>query len=723
MNGNENRRGEEEAMVETPQVPDGVLAAGIRVLLVEDDSDSALATQAMLRRRGLTVTTVCTCEEAFAAFRAGGVDIVVSDIRLGGGSGIELLRMIREVDPLFPVILVTGYDSLKSAIDAVRLGAQDYILKPLNAIEDLVRPIIRSVQNYRLTQQNQALQQTLRESECRVREVLDSSSDVVFRYNAESRRFDYLSAAAAGIFEKPVPLLLKMNLEEWSLLVHPDHRERVVRLLSGSPGLGGAAVGDPAGEFMVRGESGQVKWVQVRCNPLRDGRPGAFLVGSMHDVTDRKERERDEDDLRQRLAQAEKLESLGLLASGVAHDLNNSLVAIVGMPGVLRRRLNRHLRGECELDPKRMLADLEAIQSAGEMARRIVSDLLTMGRRANMRFETVDLNGFVEDLFRACEFAELRERAPTVSMTLDLDETIHGVSASVAHLTQVVMNLVTNAVDAMPEGGKLTLSTREVTLDSNLTGVESIPPGAYALLAVRDSGCGIAPEHLLRIFEPFYTTKRMGRRSGSGLGLSVVYSVVKDHSGYLDVVSPAGAGTEFRVYLPVTAQKGQASAARAEAVGGRENLLLVDDARDQREWAGGILTSLGYAVHTVSSGTEALDALAAAARGELAGIAGKGIDLVILDLAMDGMSGLETLGRMAALYPGQKCILASGAATPKEVEACLKSGAGAFVPKPYSPEEIDRAIRSILDSPDATGRTEAGKGAAGSSVPPGESHG
>jgi CheY-like chemotaxis protein len=254
------------------------------------------------------------------------------------------------------------------------------------------------------------------------------------------------------------------------------------------------------------------------------------------------------------------------------------------------------------------------------------------------------------------------------------------------------MNLVSNAAEAMPEGGTIRINTENRFIDAPITGYEEVAVGDYVVLTVSDSGIGIAPEEINRIFEPFYTKKVMGR-SGTGLGMAVVWGTVKDHEGYIHVESDPGKGTAFHLYFPATckAQKGQAASLSLDDIRGHgETILVVDDIREQREIASRILTQLGYSVETAASGEMALQYLKMAAA-----------DLVVLDMIMPpGMDGLETFRRILAMNPEQRAIIASGFSETHRVREAQRLGAGKYVKKPYTVETIGLAVRSEFDRAD-----------------------
>jgi len=404
------------------------------------------------------------------------------------------------------------------------------------------------------------------------------------------------------------------------------------------------------------------------------------IVGTMRDVTERKIAEKEKNELEERLIRSQKMEALGFLAGGVAHDLNNVLSGIVSYPDLLLMDLS-------EDNPLR--GPILTIQESGQKASMIVQDLLTLARRGVTATETLDLNKIVSDYFRSPEHQKIVYPHNRINIQIDLKADLPHLKGSDVHLKKTIMNLVSNAVEAMPEGGEIIVSTENKYVDRPISGYDHVEEGDYIVLTIKDSGIGISSEDLKRIFEPFYTKKVMGR-SGTGLGMAVVWGAVQDHKGYIDVQRLEGKGSTFELYFPITREvidTEKAVTPIEDYKGGGESILVVDDVREQREIASSILTKLNYSVNTVSSGEEAVEFL----RNESA-------DLILLDMIMDnGIDGLETYKRILQFCSGQKAIVVSGFSETDRVKEAQKLGAGEYIKKPYTMETIGIAIREELD--------------------------
>jgi len=400
------------------------------------------------------------------------------------------------------------------------------------------------------------------------------------------------------------------------------------------------------------------------------------IIAAIECIRDDTERKK----LAERLNRAEKMEALGTLAGGVAHDLNNVLGVLAGYSELLVEMMP-------EGSTSRKFAD-NILQSSVKGAA-IVQDLLTLARRGVAVAEVVEMNKVILNYLKAPEFEKLQYYHPEVEIRTELDNELLNIKGSPVHLAKTIMNLVSNAAEAISGRGAVTIRTENCYLDHSIKGYEEMKEGDYVVLTVADTGGGISPNEMDKIFEPFYTKKVMGR-SGTGLGLAVVWGTVKDHNGYIDVRSREGKGTTFTLYFPVTREKkGEAkkTATAAAYMGRGESLLVVDDVREQRELARNMLGRLGYQVEAVASGEEATEYLKS-----------RQADLVVLDMIMDpGIDGLETYRRILEINSGQKAIIVSGFSETDRVRKTQEMGAGEFVRKPYVLEKIGRAVKKELE--------------------------
>ncbi len=397
-----------------------------------------------------------------------------------------------------------------------------------------------------------------------------------------------------------------------------------------------------------------------------------------HDITIRHQVEQQQKEIERQRQQSQKMELLGLMAGGVAHDLNNILAGIINYPELMLLKMEP----DNPLRPQ-----LESIRKSGERAAAVVADLLTVARDSAAVFEVVDLNSIIAGYIRAPEFEKLRELHPQVSFVFTPAPRLRFCACSRSHIEKTLMNLVINAFEAITTVGEVAVSTANIDSEAIAAVTDTLNPGDYAAVTVRDSGTGISKEDRIRIFEPFFSKKGLGR-SGTGLGLTVAWNSVREHGGTILVDSDAH-GTVFTVILPATDAEPETDAWPGEAAdirGMGEHILVVDDEESLRDIAAGMLTHLGYQVSIAASGEEAVTFLEA-----------RHVDLVLLDMQMaPGISGRETFARIRERQPRQKALIASGFSTGRDVELTLQLGAGAFIKKPYSMLELGRVVRDVL---------------------------
>ncbi len=386
----------------------------------------------------------------------------------------------------------------------------------------------------------------------------------------------------------------------------------------------------------------------------------------------------DRRELEAQLVRSQKMEAIGTLAAGVAHDLNNILSGILSYPDLLLMKMK-------EDDP--MYRPLSVIRKSGHKAAAIVQDMLTLARRNVAVKEPVDLALMIKDFLDGPECRSMLGYHPNVLVDNQIGSKAFPVLGSAVHLEKLVMNLISNAAESIEDSGTITIGLSHERLTDALPGYSSVNPGEYVKLIVADQGAGIDQDDLRHIFEPFFTKKKMGR-SGTGLGMTVVWDTVNHHEGYIEVNSKLGQGTQISVYLPISDKSladAETDIAHEDISGRGERILVVDDVAEQREIATAIFEELGYVAEAVSSGESALEY-----------IDKRPVDLMLLDMIMDpGMDGLETFERVLSKYPEQRVLIASGYTKSERVRSALKLGAS-FIHKPYRLEEIARAVKSTL---------------------------
>jgi len=406
-----------------------------------------------------------------------------------------------------------------------------------------------------------------------------------------------------------------------------------------------------------------------------DGREVKFQLAI--DITDRTRAEQEKENLSSQLLQAQKMEAVGTLAGGVAHDFNNLLQVVLGYSELI-------LSDERLPAPYR--ADLERINQAAGNAADLVQRLLTFSRKTEVNPRPLNLNRRIEQLQKMLS----RTMPKMIEIDLILADDLAAINVDPSQMEQVLMNLTVNARDAMPEGGRLTIQTGNVTLDEHYCEIHlETKPGPYVLLSVSDTGHGMDKETVQHIFEPFFTTKAPGE--GTGLGLAMVYGIVKQHGGHIMCYSEPAKGTTFKMYFPalVSGEEPHATEARALPPGGSETILLVDDEELIRDLGAKILTRAGYKVIASSNGQEGLEAYQARSHE---------ISLVLLDLMMPEMGGERCLEELLKINPEARVVIASGYSLNGSTKDALRVAARGFVDKPYDVRQLLETVRDVLDS-------------------------
>ena len=539
-----------------------------------------------------------------------------------------------------------------------------YHLVEAVAVNRLDDPAVGAVvANWRDITERLRAEQALRNSEQSYRSLVDGVRDVIF---ALSPGGEVTSLNPA--FEE----MTGFQPAEWvgrpfEAFVHPDDVPLALdlfgRVLQGEP--------RPTIQFRILTRAGTYRVAEFSATAqLRDGRLTGIL-GIGRDVTERL-------GLEQQLRQAQKMEAVGRLAGGIAHDFNNILTAITGHADLLLEDLGHH-------DPRR--ADVDEIRRSAERAAGLTRQLLAFSRQQVLQPKVVDLNALVLDMDKLLR----RLIGEDVELATVLDPTLGRVTADPGQLEQVIVNLAVNARDAMPQGGKLTLETRNIDLDSSYTLEHSlVKPGPYVQLTVSDSGIGMDEETQAHAFEPFFTTKPRGQ--GTGLGLAMVYGTVKQSGGFIWVYSEPGRGATFKIYLPRVDAPVESAAPPAPVERpprGSETVLLAEDEPAVRAIARQALERQGYTVLAAPSGA---DALALAAQH------GATIHLLLTDVVMPGMSGRDLADRLTAQRPGIRVLYISGYTDNAIVRHGMLEPGLAYLQKPFRPDALVRKVREVLDA-------------------------
>ena len=432
-----------------------------------------------------------------------------------------------------------------------------------------------------------------------------------------------------------------------------------------------------AEEWIITSADESKKIVEITTSVLGCDKGRTHVFGMIEDVTEKRVEQQRREKLREQMARADRMESLGLLAGGVAHDLNNMLGPVIGYADLLLREME----GE-----EKKVQKIQRIKKSATDAADVVQDLLTLARRGRCDLSPVNLTSLIQETTSAPWYQHLCEVNPEIHFEVKIREVDVNILASASHIKKALMNLVRNAVEAMPTGGTLTIEAARVDAANLPETGGNLAVEEYVGLTVRDTGYGIEPDMLPKIFEPYYSKKPLSSSSGSGLGLAVVYGVVKDHSGVYDIKSTVGKGTDFTLFFPLCSQAVEGVIDCVRDHGGNETILVVDDDDAQRDLARDMLGSLGYNVLTAENGQQAIEMLCH-----------ETVDLVVLDMIMEnGYDGLDTFEAIRKLRPLQRAIIVTGYSETNRVKKACELGVLRCIRKPYSLDSIGKVLKSVL---------------------------
>jgi PAS domain S-box-containing protein len=631
----------------------------LHILLVEDDEGDYLITKALLDKAQTieaTLDWVSTYDEGREALLTDAYDACLVDYRLGAKTGLDLLNEVNETGGVeAPIIFLTGQGDVEVDLHAMEAGAADYLSK-----DQIDAPLLERSLRYAVERQ---------EAEQRIREqarLLDKARDAILAHDMDGQ-IVYWNKSAERLTGWSKDEILGDRMHK--CLYDPDEEDKLRRCHETM-----MEEGEWTGELHMRTKGGGELVVESRWTLVRDasGAPDQVLVINT-DITERKR-------LESQFLRSQRMESIGRLVGGIAHDLGNLLMPITLGVKVLRRRL--------EQTDDKIEQVLNMIQKSAERGGNMVEQVLAFARGVEGERVALQLDGIVEEIHGITD-----ETFPeSIAVETDVAGDLPRVIGDATQIQQVLMNLCVNARDAMPEGGTLTIDAEAVTLtEADAERNIDAEPGSYVCIRVRDTGTGMPDDVMDKIFEPFFSTKEEGE--GTGLGLSTAYSIIQSHDGFIDVDSERGRGTQFRVYLPVSTDEQERPAVSGEpdgaAVGNGERVLLVDDEEFILETAREALFDAGYRVFTAERGEAALDR-----------IEEDEIDIVVTDLRMPEMDGFDLIRTLRARHPNLPIVAASGVADGRTDEA-LEAGANAFLAKPFSAETLQSTLYEALHADEA----------------------
>ena len=641
------------------------MSAPLRALLVEDsESDAKLIEHALRRSLG---SVECRRVEVAAGVKdalAGEPwDVIICDWSMPELNAPQVIEILNESGKDIPLVIVSGTVGEEAAVKAMRAGARDYVLK-----EKLVRlaPVVeREVRESKQRQERRHSEEALRISEARFARLAESGIVGIVVADIHGSVFEANDAylKLTGYTREEV----LSGMAGWLEMTPPE-----LRYLSDKAGESLRRYGTaPNWETELIRKDGARVPVMVAVAVLDFPKTIAIIM----DLTERKQAEAALRRTEEQLRHIQKMEAIGILAGGVAHDFNNILSIILGYCGMLMEQLEPS-------DPMR--ADIAEINSAGERAAALTRRLLAFSRQQVIETTILDLNGVITSLDSMLRRLIRADIKLVVRPAPDLGHC----KADAGQIEQILMNLTVNAIDAMPEGGSLAIETANADLeDDYVVSHAGMKPGRYVMLAVSDTGIGMSPQTQARIFEPFFTTKAKGK--GTGLGLATVFGIVQQAGGVIQVYSEVGHGTTFKIYLPRCDEVPASDAAKAvpNISRGEETILVVEDEDALRRVTTGILLRSGYHVLEAHNGEEALQILERHTGS---------VGLLLTDVVMPRMNGRQLAERACARYPSIRVLYMSGY-TDGILVGELAAGAG-LLQKPFTPAVLTKKVRDALDS-------------------------
>lgn len=654
----------------------------VKILIVDDEKLFRLNLRAMLEDLGYLAAEAADGREALEVFDSERPDLVLADLTMPVMDGLSMVSTLREKSPETPVVVISGTGTVRDAVASLRLGAWDYVLKQITTQEDLDISIKRALEKARLLRENRLYKEHLEELvQERTNELLESRNflntlldaipipvyykDGTGRYLGCNRAYETFlglkrdQLAGKTVFDISSLELAKIGHAKDKELFEKGGVQQYERKVRNSEGLLRDVIFNKA---VFTGD---------------DGGAGG-LVGTLLDITERRKAEEERKLLEAQLHQAQKMEAIGQLAGGIAHDFNNILTAIIGYAEIIQTRM--------EKDGK-LRHFAEQILASADRAAELTNGLLAFSRKQNLHLKPIELCGVIRDLRKM-----LRRLLPEdIDFRTTVAEEELVVMADKGRIEQVIMNLVTNARDAVTKGGVIVIKVFPEVMTGSFAHAHGFgDPGYYACISVSDTGRGMDEETMKMIFDPFFTTKETGK--GTGLGMAIVFGIVKQHNGCITVSSETGKGTTFRIYLPL-AKEGipDANGARVEEQpppGGTETVLLVEDESTIRELHRMILEEAGYRVIEAADGEKALEKFMGDKTES---------DIIVTDVIMPKIDGKRLCDEIRKFRPDMKVLFVSGYTKDIFVERGILGDGLRYLSKPYKASELLKSVRDALD--------------------------
>jgi len=631
------------------------------IIIIENDRDFAESLAENLEIEDYLVTLAFSADEAIDKVKSIKPCIGLIDIHLGLENGINLISDLKKVYPKILCIIMTAYAGIDSAVQAIKRGAYDYLRKPLS-IPELLATMKRCFEKLRLEKQKEDAEEALKKSEELYRKFFeeDITGDFIATSKGKlilcnpplARMFGFDSVEMA--LEHGLNMLFS-NKQEWQKFLKKINTEKKLTMyeikLQKCNGTPANIIANVIGRFNEND-----KLIEMN--------------GYLMDITEYKH-------LENMYLHSQKMEAIGRLAGGVAHDFNNILSLIYNYSSYIKKSVDKN---------SQTYEDIEEIIKATKRASSLTERLLTFSKRQNIRVKVININAIILDMQKMLE----RLIGDNIELITIVDSSSAFIKADSGQITQVIMNLAINGRDAMPNGGKLIIKTSNIKIkDTDKQKNPEIEPGEYIKLVVSDTGIGMDEKTKSHIFEPFFSTKEQGK--GTGLGLATVFGIVKQSKGYISVESQLNQGVIFEILFPITTEKKKLKKVMQERHIPHNllaNILIVEDEKGINKLIARILKQVGYNPIAANNGIEAL---------EICKTYKNPIHLVITDLMMPKMGGEELVEKLKLNYPNVKVLYISGYATNSFLQQSNKLKAGTdFIPKPFTEEEIIKKVKNLI---------------------------
>ena len=638
----------------------------IRVLILEDSIDDTELVVRHIEKNGFNVEwdRVQTALEMRTALETKTYDVILADYTMPQFTALDGLQILKKLGLKLPFIIVSGSIGEEIAVEAMKAGAHDYMMK--DNLTRLCPAIKREIHEAEIRKKTSLAEKALEENEKKYRLLADNTIDCIWLTDLELN-FKYVNPAVLPMLGFTQDEWIGSNMSDHCSLKNLEDISAVamVELKKGPESTGMTF------EAQILHKNGEIVPVEITGRLLfdNDGNPEGFQ-GIMRNISERRQ-------LEEQLRQSQKMEAIGILAGGIAHDFNNILQAIFGYTDLASNSLS-------EGDPE--YGYIKEIRRSADRAARLTKQLLAFGRRQILLPRDINLNDLINELLMMLK----RLISENIKFEFIPGSNPGTVYADSGQIEQVIINLCVNARDAMPEGGILTIETENIlVIEDYCRNYPWTRQGRYMLLTVTDTGCGMDEDTCKVIFEPFFTTKDVDK--GSGLGLSTVYGIVRQHNGFVHVYSEKGKGTAFKVYLPIVERPAEhtTTMVKKKASGGTETILVAEDDESVRRLVKHILEGAGYSVFIAKDGLEAIEVFRRHADS---------ISLILLDVVMPEMSGREVRERIVEITPCIKTLFTSGySANAVHTNFIIDMGMR-LISKPYNPDTLLREIRTVLDS-------------------------